>query len=456
MKQKILIGLCLLIILAHAGYVRRYAPWLSHWKGDQNHYVALGMKLDRYGLDGYSLRGVRFRSTVVSESPRVAFTKAESTVSRDETGDLVRVLTMVGQTYYDEPLHMRAPLFAWMVRLSNQLWAKPGFEFALESQHLGERVKDFQPAIVAEVQRWAVNLSLMGNFLVLILVFFAGRMWFGNRAALYATFLMATNPIHITSGYRLLADDWTLVWLLGSMMLAYRAVTKQDLGNFFAAGVLLGLGFLTKQTVVIVAGGVLVFAWLVAPRRFFWKGIPLYVIGIGCVTAFWLIKVWQVYGHPLHQPVRELMIRSIHEDISGWFRVVYAQMHPWLLFSVGLLYLSPLMVVAYGTLGKCRDWMKDPRWIYLWIWILSFYIHFIAPWELFYFNGNREHRYFYPAYPAILILAGYSLDWFRYKISTRLPKAFMAEVVIWAFLILNASWSIRIAMSKVFQNDLFL
>lgn len=456
MKKTAVTFLCLAAILAHAAYVRRLAPWMPHWKGDQNHYVALAMKLEKFGLGGYNLRGVRFLTAIAGEKPKVIFTRATAADSPDETGDLVGVLKRVGQGYYDEPLHMRAPLFPWLVSVANALWSKPGYEYALVSSNPGRDALRVRPAISQQVQRWAVILSLMGNFLVLLLVFAAARMWFGDRVALYATFLLATNPIHITLGYRLLADDWVVVWLMGAMIAAYRAVTARDGAGFFAAGALLGLAFLTKQSVVVVAAGIFVFTALASDRSFAWRGLGLFLAGLLSVGSFWLIKVWQVYGHPLHQPPRELMIRSIHEDVTGWFRSLYAQMHPVFLFSVGLLYLSPLLVSAYATLARLKNAGNDRRWIYLWIWVLSFYIHFAAPWELLHFNGNREQRYFYPAYPAIVILAACGLDTLREKIGLITRRPWLAEAGIVLLLALNACWSIQIAMQKVFANDLFL
>ena len=32
--------------------------WLSHLRGDQNHYTALALKLENFGLNGYKLRGI--------------------------------------------------------------------------------------------------------------------------------------------------------------------------------------------------------------------------------------------------------------------------------------------------------------------------------------------------------------------------------------------------------------
>ena len=44
-KRKFITPILLLAVLAFAFYLRMNTFWLSHWKGDQSHYICLALKL---------------------------------------------------------------------------------------------------------------------------------------------------------------------------------------------------------------------------------------------------------------------------------------------------------------------------------------------------------------------------------------------------------------------------
>ena len=61
-RQKIIISILLVLIMVFAFLVRRNTFWLPHWQGDQSHYLGLAMKLDKFGLDYYNLRGIKLKN----------------------------------------------------------------------------------------------------------------------------------------------------------------------------------------------------------------------------------------------------------------------------------------------------------------------------------------------------------------------------------------------------------
>jgi len=107
-------------ILAVWVVLRFYAFWLPHWKGDQGHYISLAMKLDKRGLDGYNLREVDLKFARFTDAPSADF--IFPALSSQSTGNLLTVLKAAGQGYYDEPLHMRAPGFAFILLGSHRLF----------------------------------------------------------------------------------------------------------------------------------------------------------------------------------------------------------------------------------------------------------------------------------------------------------------------------------------------
>ncbi len=465
--------LLLILIIASAFWLRRYTFWLPHWKGDQSHYVTLAMKLEHFGFDGYNLRESKIRFVEPSKEPPIVLVFAEPGSPGVES-DLLKILKIVGQSYYDEPLHMRAPLFPWTLMWAHKLLAEPDQPYILCSSNLGESVKIIRPDIIYRTQQWAVKPALFFNLALILMTFLLGAYFFGARTGFYSAVLMATNPVSLMLAHRLLADDLLVLLTTLSFFGFHYFYGKKSWNGIAAAGALAGLAFLTKQTAAFIFPAIWIFTVLDHPDKRWTPmacvrkavNMPAVLFGISmlAVSAFWFVKVWQVYGNPLHKPDWGLMLQSIQSDTSGWAVALYRRPHPVFLFSLGILYLSPMMGLAYGTLAELRRQtnaivrgaIADSRVLFLWLWILAFFIHFLAPWNLLNFNGNREHRYFYLAYPAFFVLASYILDRMRDRLGKAVKNSLAAEALAIVLIVLNGFWGVSIAMKYIFENDMLL
>ena len=57
-RRKFFLSFLLLALLVFHLYLRYNTFWLSHMAGDQQQYVGLAMKLEKFGFGGYSLRKI--------------------------------------------------------------------------------------------------------------------------------------------------------------------------------------------------------------------------------------------------------------------------------------------------------------------------------------------------------------------------------------------------------------
>lgn len=464
----IVLGL-LLVALA----LRWDAFWLPHWKGDQNHYVALAMKLDRGGLDAYSLREVRLGTQESVEQGEVVHISVAAPGQPGETGDILRILKLIHQDYYDEPFHMRAPLFPYTLMFSHRLFEPKDPYYRVVNSNLGEKVLSVKPEIIFKTQFWAAVVPVFFSLLSTLAVFILAKVFIGRDEAWIAAVLMATNPVGLTTSYRLLSEEPTLFCLLLSAGIFWQANQKNNKWGLFFAGFFSGLAVMGKQPagifLIAIWGYLLVQEgaerWSLAGvlRNIAHPKMILLAAGFLASTGVWFWKVYEIYGDPLHLP-KAAMSAALKEDLTGWFRQLSLRPPPALFFSLGVIALCPFFAFVLWTLASFwrrskNVWLsKAPNdfLVFLWLWVIGFYLYLSQPWHLLAQNYSQEHRYFYMAYPAIAMLAAIgALDFFR-KIKFFKDRPWRIRIFIGILLILNAFWMIPQTMKLIYSNSLLL
>ena len=464
MRRQAITVFLLAAIVGCAFWLRFNTFWLPHWKGDQNQYIALAMKLDEQGFNGYNLREVRLGSYVVSEDPpiQLAFCKRSEP---GEKGDLIRLLNMVGQFHYDQPFHHRPPLFAGILMASHHLFGDGKKIYGVCSSNLGEKVDSIKPAIVFKTQFWAVIVPLFFNLALIVMTFLLGARFFNERVALWGAFLMAVNPVSLVMAHLLLVEDTLAFFVTLSVFLTLEFLPKKNYFGVFAAGAAAGLAILTKQTGGVLLGVVFLYAWLNEREKhkkysgFLSKGFLIYTAGAVLVSGFWFWKVWQNFGNPMYLPSTFAAVKT---DMTGWIRQVSHRPAPLFFFSLGVLYLSPVFTFAFSSFrnfyrrvaGTSPGAGAADAKTLLWLWILASYFFLVEPWHLLVLIANQEHRFFYTAYPAIALLAASGLDRFRQTAGKKIGNTFWADAAIALLLLANACWGVRQAMPVVMNNQL--
>lgn len=469
---KILTGtLITAFVLAFSLYLRWNAFWLPHWKGDQNQYLALAMKLEKQGLKGYNLREVRLgnqRQDKIYPPTELVFFKLGSPGSE---GDLLKIMKIVGQGFYDEPLHMRAPLFPFCLMLSHKIFMKDNPVYIVSNSILGEDVKKYKPDFIFKEQFWAAFVPLIFNLAVILTTLFLGTFLFNGRVGLWASLIIATNPVSLMTAHRVLAEDAMVFFILLSAGLFLKFFLKKNWIGIFLSGASLGLAVLSKQNALLM----LPITWCVTiladeekklnPKalalRLLNPAILIYGLGVLAVTAFWFWEVYSVYGNPFYQPF-EGWARALDTDKTGWFRALRERPAPTLFFTINLLTICPIFILSFFSLKKAYGYASDAPvrrpealyFVYLWVWVLFFYLWLAQPWRILEMELNQEHRYFYAAYPALALLAAWALDTIRLKLKKYASWPFSAEILVWSILILNAWRSVPLGLKIVYSNQM--
>lgn len=455
----------LIALLVFSAYLRRYAFWMAHWTGDQNQYIALALKLDKLGLDGYNLRGIKLGMAKISADPpvEIVYTKIGDPSAE---GDILAILRVVGQAYWDEPLHMRAPLYPYILMWSHRIFERDNPHYNSVSSHLGPHVRSHKPPEVFRTQWWIVVVTLTFNLLIIALNFLLASRLFGARTGAVAAFVLATHPVSLMTAHRALAEDPLVFFSALSFFVWWR--WGGSLPAAALSGAVMGLAVLTKQSALYLVPAVWVYAFLTAPAdRRTWRGLlrsaldarfAVYAAALAAVTAFWFIRVYQVYGDPFHVPVQG-MIESVKTDRTGWFESLRRRPHPVVFFSLGTILASPLMGLALLSIGRLRSGLtalwrgardRDP-YVFLWLWVLAAYAQLTRPWHLLEPPGSQEHRYFYIAYPALAALAAAAL--LELSRSWRLRPA-LRDAIVCAVLLAAALVSLPQGLRIVFENEM--
>lgn len=462
-------------IIAVSLFIRRYAFWLPHWKGDQSHYLSLALKLEERGFNYYNLRGIQIREINLSKSGSVQLAYPVILPDVDKAGDLILALKIVGIGYYDQPFFHKPPAFPFALVLSHKLFAKKGQPYVALVTSLGKLTYDFKPKVIFDAQFYAVVVSLFFSVAMIIATFILGATLFSRKIGAIAAFLIAIHPVDIMTSQRAWADDMLAFFVVASMIVFLMAWRRK--ASFFEkntyivlAGALCGIAVLAKQV-----GGFLVPAfWLfsiVADKRKSWKltsllkvilnkYIVLFTISVFAVSGFWFIKIYRMFGNPFWTPFTAEVLKT---DISGWFQGLNKRPPSWLLYPIGIIYLCPLFVLACVSfkgfiVNLFRALQKkecEYQFIFLWFVILTLY--FVMG-----IIDSREHRHMLPVYPSIAILSAYSLERLRIKISSlhqfkdNSAKAIGSYAVIIFLLALCAFWSAPIGVKAVINNQILL
>ncbi|MDP8219655.1 MAG: glycosyltransferase family 39 protein, partial [Candidatus Theseobacter exili] len=371
--EKLTVYGLLLLILIFAYSFRSNTFYLSHVRGDQHHYLGLAMKLDLFGMKGYNLRGINFG---FSNHPKWKNAILSVIPAKDkDKGDILKSLEKNGTFYYDEPLHHIAPGFAYLLRFSHYLFANKEVYSAVQV-HLGEKVLFEKPKYFKDAQFYAVFVPLFFSLLLVLTVFFLGKLLFSDWIGLISAFMIAVNPVDIMTSQKIWADD-PLAFFVAASILLYLTAKKKDLWWLsIGAGLFCGYSVLLKQSGgFIVFGLILYHFWerrkdFANPKR--WKYIfwnhHLFLFGLGMLFMVtpWFVKVYTTYGDPIYRPVQENL--QVIEK-SGWFKMLSRR--SWYMYPLGIPFIEPIFLLFYaGVVDVFLSKEKRTEKVLLVIWVL--------------------------------------------------------------------------------------
>lgn len=462
------------LIFGLAFYLRQFTFWLPHWQGDQSQYVILAMKLgERGGISfaDYNLSKVNVEVVRISDPHRTEAVYPYR-ISGEGRGFVMDTYYAQGLHHFDMPFFYKGPMLPIALALSHRIFSGPENPFAVIKSNLGPSVLDLRPHIHFSTQFWAAVVPFASSLLVLLMIFFWSRSMFGIMPALAAAFIMATNPVAILTANRVWTEDLSLLFLTPAMFLYRDGWRVKKPWICVVSGVLLGLAALTNQRLLLAAAALAVYTFLMMGadagskqgiRKFLladgrWWG---FAAGLAVMTAPWFWNIYERYGSPFWQP--EVFVRMHYgkeieslgsgANLRDWYRVLRMQPHGLIYYSVGTVAISWPLIAGYASLrdgwSAARSaWTGkafDERVLFLWCWIGIFAAYFFT-------QRTGEYRYFFPAYPALVIASGWM--WVRWEtvLSGITAKRWIATSAVVAALAISAAYSVNIILPILWQD----
>ncbi len=292
------------------------------------------------------------------------------------------------------PLFAIAGLIALLHLLTNGRYGfhRDELQFLSDARHLDWGFVPYPP-LTAFVERIGLNifgLSLVGLRLFSVIaqavvIFVAGLMareFGGSRLAqVTAACAVALSPLPLFQGTEFQYSSFDLLWWVLVGYFALRLLNSEDQRWWVAIGAVLGLGLMTKYTIVVLIAGLILGFVATNARRLLLT--PGFVAGVALALLIFLPNLlWQTH----HDWITFHFLQSIHaRDVSeqradGFIRDQF-------LLNANL-FAIPLWIAGLVRL------LRSPRYR-----ALAFL--YLVPFAALYFGKGRFY-YLAPAYPLLI------------------------------------------------------
>lgn len=430
------------LVLAVAVLIRISTFYLPHDVNDEVFFLGTALKLDKFGMGGYNLRGLDVRRDTHFFS---LFPSPEGT-----KGSILQRLAKKGIYYYDEPLHHIPPLFPYALMFSHRVFAKERPYLAVKTDLKGVAII-IRPKEFLTGQFYCSIVPFVFSLLFILAVFLLGKIFFGERIGFYAALFISIAPIDILTSQRIWADDMVCFFLTLSALLFLSGHKNNNLLFSGAAGLAGGLATLAKQTGGFIVFAVVIYCIWQARKDLLTKRIlkvifnrHLIVFGAAMflTTLPWFYLMTKTYGVPWYQPSQHGL------DQVGWFGFISNR--PWYTYLLGIPYHMPLFVLGYLQMGivfwivfkrNSSSWFAQT---FLLFWFLAYFLILN-----FYFNKSIEHRFMLPAYAPLAIFSAIRFDRFVRYLNGKFSHSF-CNITAVLLVVACALWSIRIGLTHVF------
>jgi 4-amino-4-deoxy-L-arabinose transferase-like glycosyltransferase len=220
---------------------------------------------------------------------------------------------------------------------------------------------------------------------VLVLTGLMARQLGGRRAAqIVAALAVAISPVSLSAGALFQYVSFDFLWWVAAAYLIMRLLKSEDPRGWLGAGAVIGLGMMTKYTVVFLVAGIMAGVLLTPARRYLRS--PWLWCGVALSLAIFLPNfIWQVrHGFISLDFLRDIHARDIRIGRTQNFLIdqllIAANPFTVLLWVPGLYYF---FFTQDGKRYRPLGWM------------------FVVPLALFIAAKGRGY-YMAPAYPMLL------------------------------------------------------
>ena len=231
-------------------------------------------------------------------------------------------------SYYDHP-----PMTAWLIGMSSFIWGDT---------------------------QWGVRFfAWLFTTLSSVLIFSITRRLFDSRSGFWAVVLFSLAPIYSLGGILMVPDaPMVFFWLLVLYLFLPGKERNWSSWEFWLIiGVLVGLGFLSKYTMILLVGSIFLYLVFSSQRRKILLGIKPW-LGFALALLFFLpVLIWnEQQGWPSFAFHFSQRHSGSHLDGGRFFQFLVSQ----------IAFLTPIaFVILISRIGVSLKRLKQDRWSYI-------------------------------------------------------------------------------------------
>jgi YYY domain-containing protein len=269
----------------------------------------------------------------------------------------------------------------------------------------------------AAVTRAPVDPYLVGRIaaalsgtVTLLVLFLLGKRIYGDRAAIFATLLLAVTVLHVQLSHFYTVDIFLTLIVVACLLAAWRCAQEGDLFSYLATGALLGLGGATKGAAVFLLPPILLAHWFGPGNRNRRRWSYAVLLAAAALVFFFLAQPYAILdvGHFLRDlNEQRRMVTGVGDfpytrQYAGTIPYLY-QVGNTLAWGLGLP-LELLAILGCG-LAAARALRRGGAWGD------RFLLSFVIPSFLVVgFLHTKHMRYLAPIVPFLCLFAGRLVD----------------------------------------------
>ena len=317
---------------------------------------------------------------------------------------LAVVVSLAGLAYasLQEPLRDEKSLLRASAIVADQ-GLGPFFADYAEIEWLGGQHPPFIPIVYGFAMRLLGTnvLALRGiaaavTVGTVVLTYLLGEAWFDSRAGLVAALCLLSLPYCLRMGTAVLTDmPVTFLFALG-LLLIYRLPRGRGFGLSLAAGISIGLGLVSKYTMLLIYPVLLCLFLADSRLRRAWRHMMMSTLTSAIILGAWLLYADSQEVAAAHA---KTVTRYAGAVTGGAWRYGVEMISTELPSALGL-YNMPLLLL--GVLRLLRERSKSDLFVFLWVAPVMAVVALTLP----------DPRYFMPAFPGLAIVMARGLKGF--------------------------------------------